>query len=161
LYSDLRKESLTHGGIPITVRHLESMIRMAEAHARMHLRDSVRSDDVDLAIRVMLESFISAQKYSVMKSLRRTFARYLVYRRDDNELLLFLLQELLRETLKYYHYRYGDENMPAVVEIDTEDFETRAKELNVHDTKPFYKSKLFSAHGYRLNEKKRVIERDN
>ena len=47
---------------------------MAEAHARMHLRDSVRSDDVDLAIRMMLESFISAQKYSVMKSLRKVGA---------------------------------------------------------------------------------------
>lgn len=31
------------------------MMRMAEAHARMHLRDYVREDDVDLAIQTMLE----------------------------------------------------------------------------------------------------------
>jgi DNA replication licensing factor MCM2 len=55
----------------MTVRHLESILRMAEAHARMHLRDYVRSDDIDMAIRVMLESFISAQKFSVMKNLRK------------------------------------------------------------------------------------------
>ena len=53
------------------MRHIESIVRMAEAHARMHLREEVRSDDIDLAIRSMLESFISAQKYSVMKQLKK------------------------------------------------------------------------------------------
>ena len=37
-------------------------MRMSEAHARMHLRDHVRDDDVDMAIRMTLESFIQAQK---------------------------------------------------------------------------------------------------
>ena len=36
------------GSIPITVRHIESIIRMAEANARMHLRDFVRDDDVNV-----------------------------------------------------------------------------------------------------------------
>jgi len=44
---------------------------MAEAHAKMHLREYVRKDDVDLAIRVMLESFIAANKFSVIKTLRK------------------------------------------------------------------------------------------
>lgn len=47
------------------------MIRMAEAHARMHLRDYVVEDDVNMAIRVMLESFIDTQKFSVMRSMRK------------------------------------------------------------------------------------------
>lgn len=59
------------GSIPITVRHIESMIRMAEAHAKMHLRDYVLEDDVNMAIRVMLESFIDTQKFSVMRSMRK------------------------------------------------------------------------------------------
>ncbi|KAI8343924.1 MCM2/3/5 family-domain-containing protein [Chlamydoabsidia padenii] len=75
LYSELRRESLASGSIPITVRHLESMIRLAEANAKMHLREYVRSDDVDMAIRVALDSFISAQKYSMMKVLRRQIYR--------------------------------------------------------------------------------------
>ena len=33
--------------MPIAVRHLESIIRMAEAHAMMHLREHVSDDDVD------------------------------------------------------------------------------------------------------------------
>ena len=59
------------GSIPITVRHIESIIRIAEAHARMHLREYVHNDDVDMAIRVMLESFIDTQKYSVMRNMRK------------------------------------------------------------------------------------------
>ena len=43
LYADLRRESIASGSIPITVRHIESIVRMAESHARMHLRNNVRS----------------------------------------------------------------------------------------------------------------------
>ena len=35
LYADLRRESATCGGVPIAVRHLESLMRMAEAHVRV------------------------------------------------------------------------------------------------------------------------------
>lgn len=52
LYSELRTQSTISGGVPIAVRHIESMVRMAEASARMHLRDHVREDDVDMAIKV-------------------------------------------------------------------------------------------------------------
>ena len=37
----------------------------------MHLREYVHGDDVDMAIRVMLESFIDTQKYSVMRNMRK------------------------------------------------------------------------------------------
>lgn len=58
-------------GILITVRHMESMIRMAEAYARMHLRQYVTEEDVSMAIRVFLESFISTQKFGVQKALQK------------------------------------------------------------------------------------------
>ena len=51
---------MTHA-MPVAVRHLESMIRMSEAHARMHLRDTVEPADIDIAIRLMLESFVQAR----------------------------------------------------------------------------------------------------
>ena len=54
----------------------------------------MREDDVNMAIRVMLESFIDTQKFSVMKSMKRNFARYLTYKRDNNELLLFILRQI-------------------------------------------------------------------
>jgi DNA replication licensing factor MCM2 len=37
--------------MPIAVRHLESIIRMSEAHARMHLREYVSDDDINMAIK--------------------------------------------------------------------------------------------------------------
>ena len=49
------------------------MIRMSEAHARIHLRDYVNDDDVNMAIRMMLESFISTQKFSIMKGMKKVF----------------------------------------------------------------------------------------
>lgn len=153
------------------------MIRMAEAHARMHLRDYVMEDDVNMAIRVMLESFVDTQKFSVMRGMRKvcpgpgggagavgaglelrgwglgrvggawgrdlscgqgmeqgrwglscvggargagsehwleghllspqTFARYLSFRRDNNELLLFILKQLVAEQVTYQRNRFG------------------------------------------------------
>ncbi len=37
----------------------------------MHLREYIHNDDVDMAIRVMLESFIDTQKYAVMRNMRK------------------------------------------------------------------------------------------
>ena len=54
VYTELRRESAVSHGMPIAVRHLESIIRMAEAHAMMHLREYVNDDDVDTAIRSVI-----------------------------------------------------------------------------------------------------------
>ena len=53
------------------MRHVESIIRISEAHARMHLRDYVQDDDVNMAIRVVLESFVDTQKYAVTRSMKK------------------------------------------------------------------------------------------
>ena len=71
LFADLRRESLATGSYPITVRHLESIIRMSEASAKMALREYVRADDIDLAINVTVSSFVNAQKMSIKRTLER------------------------------------------------------------------------------------------
>ncbi|CAH8476451.1 unnamed protein product [Schistosoma haematobium] len=106
-YADLRRESMVTGSLPITVRHIESVIRLSEAHARLHLREFVNDDDVNMALRVMLESFVSTQKFSVMKSMRQTFSRFLSYRRDNQELLLFLLKQLVQDRLAFERVRHA------------------------------------------------------
>ncbi|KAF3907570.1 hypothetical protein AA313_de0203397 [Arthrobotrys entomopaga] len=82
LFSDMRRESLATGSLPITVRHLESIIRLSEAFAKMRLSDYVQTRDIDLAIGVIIESFIGAQKLSVKKSLARAFAKYTLRRNE-------------------------------------------------------------------------------
>ncbi|KAH0508353.1 DNA replication licensing factor MCM2 [Microtus ochrogaster] len=155
MYSDLRKESMATGSIPITVRHIESMIRMAEAHARMHLRDYVMEDDVNMAIRVMLESFIDTQKFSVMRSMRKTFARYLSFRRDNNELLLFILKQLVAEQVTYQRNRFGAQQ--DTIEIPEKDLMDKARQINIHNLSAFYDSELFRINKFSRDLKRKMI----
>ncbi|CDK25118.1 unnamed protein product [Kuraishia capsulata CBS 1993] len=76
VYADLRRESITTGSFPITVRHLESILRIAESFAKMRLSEYVSSYDIDRAIKVSVDSFVGAQKYSVRKQLQRSFMKY-------------------------------------------------------------------------------------
>jgi DNA replication licensing factor MCM2 len=101
LYSELRRESEISGGIPIAVRHVESIMRMSEAAARMRLSSYVTDGDLNIAISVMLESFISAQKFNVTRTLRRHFARFLDADTDYNSLLLLKLYVYLVLSLNY------------------------------------------------------------
>jgi DNA replicative helicase MCM subunit Mcm2 (Cdc46/Mcm family) len=111
LYAHLRKESLATGSFPVTVRHFESTIRMAEASAKMHLRDVVTSSDINLAIKVTVGSFVSAQKMSIKKTLERVRSIAIIcppiitdrasFRRSGNTLYL-------RTTRKNLHRSFLD-----------------------------------------------------
>lgn len=78
VYADLRRESITTGSFPITVRHLESILRIAESFAKMRLSEFVSSYDLDRAIKVVIDSFIGAQKFSVRRQLQRSLAIYTI-----------------------------------------------------------------------------------
>lgn len=151
LYSELRRESISTGSYPITVRHLESMIRMAEASAKMHLRDYVRSDDIDLAIQVMVGSFVSAQKSSIKKQLQRGFRsvnscsahslalccrnrltrvergsrKYLRVAKDNDEVLAFLLGNLIKDRARYLAVKSGQH--PDSVSIRVEELSRKVR----------------------------------
>lgn len=42
---------------------------MSEACAKIQLRDYIREEDVNMAIKMVLQSFVETQKYSVKKSM--------------------------------------------------------------------------------------------
>jgi DNA replication licensing factor MCM2 len=96
-YADIRRESSVAGGIPIAVRHIESVIRMSEAFAKVHLRQYVRIDDIDAAIEMLLDSFLQTQKASVRKQLERKFEKYRAKRNDTSQLLLYLLRSAIKD----------------------------------------------------------------
>jgi DNA replication licensing factor MCM2 len=155
MYSELRRESMATGSIPITVRHVESMIRLAEASAKMHLREFVNDDDVNMAIRIVLESFIDTQKYSIMRTMKKTFGRYLAYKRDNNELLFFILKQMLLEQAAYLKNRYR--TAQRVIEINEKDFMEKAHQINIQAVLPFYESDLFKKNHFIYDSKRKLI----
>ncbi|KAH6690314.1 DNA replication licensing factor mcm2 [Plectosphaerella plurivora] len=80
LFADMRRESLATGAYPITVRHLEAIIRISESFARMRLSDYCTAQDIDRAIAVTVDSFVGSQKISCKKALARAFAKYTLAR---------------------------------------------------------------------------------
>ncbi|KAL1506921.1 hypothetical protein AB1Y20_007785 [Prymnesium parvum] len=156
VYAELRQES-SSGGVAVAVRHIESIIRMAEASARMHLREYVTESDVDLAISVLLTSVIKSQKYAVARQMDVKFRKYLVRKQDANELLLFKLRTLFHDAASLGALRRAhdaDPDVAPVLEVDVEEFESKAREMRVFDLDPFYKSALFTGgkeprHGFR------------
>ena len=151
-YAELRKESDVLGGIPIAVRHLESIIRISEAHAKIHLRDYIRNDDIDVAIKIMLESFLQSQKFSVARNLRKKFSHYLTANEDSNQLLLTLLNRMLREQTQYLKYfKKFDENT-RTIQIKQDQFEREAQDLGIFSVNDFYNSNGFRQRS-RINDK--------
>ena len=153
LYVDLRRESANSGGVPIAVRHIESIMRMAEAHAKLHLRDFVREDDMDAAIKCMLDSFIQSQKFSVRRSLAKGFRKFLATDGDKTQLLLHTLQKRFKEEL-VVSLAKGQNFEETYVHVDT--FSDLAKELKIFNLDSFFKSSDFEDQGYRL-EGQRIV----
>lgn len=159
LYADLRT-SAKGGGMPMTVRHVESTIRLAEANAKMHLRDFVQASDVDMAIQVMLDSFISAQKFSVARPMRKKFHKYLAFQKEPFELLLYVLNSHFKETLHYQQLqRLPEDPEIDVVRMSVEDFATRAREVDVSHVASFYKSPQFLNNGFQYDAANGLILR--
>ncbi|EGR31577.1 mcm2-3-5 family protein, putative [Ichthyophthirius multifiliis] len=145
-YTDLRQESAVSGGMIIAVRHIESIIRMSEAHAKMHLREIVIDEDVDVAINVMLESFIQSQKYSVARMIRSKFSSYLTKMSDNDYVLYKLLNKIQKEHLAVIQFTKRNENQrqqDIMCKIPIIQFEHEAKEYGINKFEEFYNSKLF------------------
>eukprot|EP00727_Mastigamoeba_balamuthi_P006273 m51a1_g2265 putative dna replication licensing factor mcm2 (949) ;mRNA; f:341298-344987 len=158
LYVEMRRESAVGGGLAICTRHVESIMRLAEACAKMHLRENVSTDDISLAVRVMLESFVGTHRFSVARSLRRRFAKYLSYRRDDNELLYHILLTMARERSWLAQTAPSIATSQESLEIDRDEFESRAREMNITQYRAFYESALFRSNGFEVSNN-RIFKR--
>lgn len=144
-YADIRRESSVVGGIPIAVRHIESVIRMSEAHAKIHLRDHVRTDDIDFAIEMLLESFLQSQKVSVSRQLSKKFEKYKTRQTDSTQLLLHTLKIAAKNQAVYERALSGlDESEKVQVKVKIDFFENEAREFARHNLIDFYKSPAFS-----------------
>jgi len=110
--------------------------------------------------------------------------RYLAFKRDNNELLLFILKQLTQETAIYMRNRYGTEQ--ELVEISENDLLERvisiflndskyikfswsnfvlillkARHINIQNLQPFYASEMFKANNFSVDVKRKIIIQQN
>lgn len=146
LYASLRKESASARGIPITVRHVESMVRIAEASARMHLREVVTQKDIDTAVEVVLDSFCSTQKTVVRNQLQWKFKKYLPRKEERTVSALGLIDSLMARDSTH-----TQEERKVSVKV----FRTKASALGI-DHRDLFSKKMFTSE-YRITECGRYI----
>ncbi|KAI5148975.1 DNA replication licensing factor MCM2 [Enteropsectra breve] len=140
LYTDLRKESL-NSGVPITVRHVESIIRISEGFAKLRLRNYVAKEDIECAIRLTLDSFFSAQKFSVAKHLRKKLSKYLD--ENTNDLVVYMLKSMVSEKSE----TLGNNN------VSKKELVARCKMSGISVPNAFFESAELQAAGFRfMNE---------
>lgn len=157
VYAELRRESSNGQGVPIAVRHIESMIRMSEAHARMHLRQHVTQEDVDMAIRVLLDSFISTQKFGVQKALQKSFRKYMTFKKDYNDMLIYILRGLVNNALQFEGIATGSISNLTHIDVKVDDLYAKAQEYDISDLTPFFNSRKFSDANFVYDDERRVI----
>ena len=118
---------------------------MSEAYAKMHLRDYVRSDDIDFAIDMMLESFLQSQKLTVARKLSSKLDKYKQKATDVNSLLYHILKKLADEQAMLKKYQKGIEVTEKIsVDISLNRFKGDARDFNAQNIEHFMKSSYFT-----------------
>ncbi|ORD96244.1 MCM6 [Hepatospora eriocheir] len=68
-YNKLRQESLVNkNNYSVTIRHLESLIRLSEALAKIHNSPEVNSAHINEAVRLLKSSFVEVRKSDIILS---------------------------------------------------------------------------------------------
>eukprot|EP00929_Paragymnodinium_shiwhaense_P119949 TRINITY_DN9185_c0_g1_i1.p1 TRINITY_DN9185_c0_g1~~TRINITY_DN9185_c0_g1_i1.p1 ORF type:complete len:885 (+),score=284.07 TRINITY_DN9185_c0_g1_i1:74-2728(+) len=147
-YKDIRAEAFRSGGAPMTARHVESIIRMAEANARMELRQHVNSRDLDHAISIVLESFIQSQKLQVAEELRKRFRRYIRQMTPMADQIMDLLDKLFKSKIESRLLSRPGELPPEVSEVSVDMAEVVAaierNDLDLDEAHAFMRTPRFA-----------------
>lgn len=157
VYADMRRESAATNSIPITARHIESIIRCSESYAKMHLRNFVTTDDVRVAMKVILQSFVSTQRHLVRKNMEQIFSSYLNYNRSSSELLLNVLKNMVLEEQAIMKEKFGPDTPLDIVEIDEASFRKRCLRVDDSDPSYFFRMTVFSNNHFTYDARKRII----
>ncbi len=155
-YVRLRNESKKSSGLNIVVRHLESLIRLASASAKLHLRKQIIPSDCHLAISILLNSFMSTQKPSIAMNIKQKFSFYLKQSHSSSSKLSYLLNKLLNQQIVYKNLvkktMFIEEEQP-IIRITMREFELVARENNIQDLNPFLNSEYFTSNFKIVKEK--------
>ncbi|MPC49600.1 DNA replication licensing factor mcm2 [Portunus trituberculatus] len=89
------------------------------------------------------------------RHILQNFARYLSYKRDNNELLFFLLRQLVHEQTTYMRSRYGPDH--DVVQVSEKDLLDRARQINIVNLQPFFESDIFKCNNFTHDPVRKTI----
>jgi replicative DNA helicase Mcm len=98
-YVDLRKSAEGGGAIPITARQLESLVRLAEARARMALRSEVNKEDARAAVRLMEESLrmVALDRITGRIDIDRQVSKMSAEQRSSSDIIIKALRDMEAE----------------------------------------------------------------
>jgi DNA replication licensing factor MCM2 len=153
-YTKLRAVSQSISGITVVVRHLESLVRFAQASAKMHLRNETNERDVDLAISMLLDSFLQSTKPSIAKGLETRFSYEINQKRNINSFLAHLLNRLVKRQIEYLDIIRGpsDDVESTVVKIPLAVLAEKAKEHQIYNVDDFLRTPAFQNNYVLQNE---------
>jgi DNA replication licensing factor MCM2 len=149
-YQLIRAEAFRTGGAPMTARHVESIIRISEAFARIELREHVLPQDLDHAIAVMFESFTQSQKHQVAEELRQKFRRYINHATPASDQVMSLLLKLFRDRTEQLRLGRPGGVAPEISEVAVEMAEivrqVEKADIEIADVHNFMRSPQFQSH---------------
>jgi len=156
-YKLIRAEAFKTGGAPMTARHVESIIRIAEANARMELREHVLPKDLDNAIAVMFESFSQSQKHQVAEELRQKFRRYINQATPAADQVMALLERVFRERTEQLRLSRPGGAAPEIAEVgvDMEEIlrQVERNDIELDEVNNFMRTPRFRHH-FRVQDDK-------
>jgi hypothetical protein len=92
--------------------------------------------------------------------------RYITYKKDEGDLLCFILNQMYQDELRYFDATRGSDSAsadggaaPKSVEVDLDTFTEKAKAVGVHDLSSFFASDKFAKAGYEYDTANKVIVR--
>lgn len=146
-YKEIRQTAHGSGGSPMTARHIESIIRLAEANAKIELRKHVLAKDLDHALGMMLESFIQTQKHQVAEELRRSFRKYIAHATPIFDQFMRLLEKMFRAKAEEMRLIGKDASAAEIAVPMTEvAFAIGKEDLDLHEAETFMQSDRFREH---------------
>merc|ERR1712070_503066 len=160
-FTEIRQVAFGSGGAPMTARHIESIIRLAEANAKIELRKHVLAKDLDNALGMMLESFIQSQKHQVAEELRRSFRKYIVCATPISDQFMRLLERLFQDRAEDIRLsRPGGETvMSADVAVDMAAVvaQIEREDLDIEEAKNFMRQQRFRQN-FRIDEDGKIYQ---
>jgi len=160
-YKDIRAEAFKQGGAPMTARHIESIIRLAEANAKMELRNNVNQKDLDNAIGLMLESFIQSQKHQVAEELRRKFRKYIVSATPISDQFMRMLERLFRDQAEQIRLSKAGGEAPLAKDVSVEMSavvsQIEREDLDIDEAKNFMRQQRFRQN-FRIDEEGKIFQ---